>query len=173
MLVQIQSGIMMETFKYPFILKLIYRYGNIPLSILLLFYLVISVSEMNLYWYYVIFVIINLGILILLNRYYFRTYKSFPFTIRINNEKMICSNFFLSKRSVEVYHCNINNIYGGIFDGYRGGPVYMNDSKQNITIGFYQQAGQFHQMFRIILQNINEELYNTLKEKVKTTGGKK
>ncbi len=163
----------METFKYPFISKLIFRYGNIPLSILLFFYLVISASEMILHWYYAFFVLINLGILILLNRYYFKTYKSFPFTIRINNEKMICSNFFLSKRSVEIHHCNIGSIYGGIFDGHHSGPIYVNDSKQNIIIGFYQQAGQFPQMFKIILQNINEELYNTLKEKVKTTGGKK
>ncbi len=163
----------METFKYPYISKLIYRYGNFPLSILLLFYLLISTREALLNWFYIIFVIINLAILILLNRYYFRTYKTFPFTIRIDNEKMICSNFFLSKRIVEIYHCNISSIYGGLFDGYQGRPVYVNDSKQNITIGFYQHTGKLQIMLKIIIQNINEELYNTLIKKLKTAHGKK
>jgi len=163
----------MTTIKYPFHFKLIYRYGNIPLSILLILYLVSSIIEVTTHWYFLFFTAINLLILVLLNIYYFRIYKLFPFTIYIDNEKMICSNFFLSNRRIEIYHSNISRIYGGIFEGYRVGPIYLFDSKQNITIGFYQQAGKFQAMLKIILQNINEELYNTLKEKVKLGSRKK
>lgn len=163
----------MITFKYSLLSKLIYRYGNFPLSVLLLFYLYVSVGEVFVHWYYGFFVLINLAVLILLNGYYFKTYRFFPFTVQIDNEKMICSNFFMSSRKVEIYHCNIGSIYGGLFSGYQAGPIYVSDSKQNITIGFHQQGGKFLTMMKIILQNINAELYNSLAEKIKANSGMK
>jgi hypothetical protein len=100
-------------------------------------------------------------------------YKLFPLLIMIDNEKMICSNFFLSKRTVEIYHNSIDKISGGMFDGYKAGPVYLHDARQNITIGFFQQVGKFQAMLNVILQNINEELYNTLKDRIKLVDVKK
>ncbi|MFA3783906.1 hypothetical protein ABRY23_12670 [Melioribacteraceae bacterium 4301-Me] len=161
---------MMYTFTYPFIQKLIYRYGNIPINLMLIFHIIFSFYMISEEWYFPIYILFNLAILFIVNKYFFKTYKLFPFKITANNEKIICENFFLSKKKIEIYHQNINKIRGGIFSGYLTRPIYIIDDKQNITIGFYPHAGNFNKLLTIILQNIPQKLYNDLIKEITTRG---
>ena len=163
----------MKTYKYSFLSKLIYRYGNIPVTILLLIYLAISIIGLFSYWYYIFFTLINLLLLFSLNRYYIKTYKLFPFEITINNEKIICTNFLFNKRKLELRIEDIDKLAGGIFSGYPTRPVYIHDSRQNITIGFYANVGRFPDLLKIILQNIREDLYKDLLGKISVLRNKK
>lgn len=162
----------MHTFTYPFIQKLIYRYGNIPVSLLMLFHLVASFYFLLHEWYFPLYAVFNLAILFAVNKYFFKTYKLFPFKIMADNEKIVCTNFFLSKKKVEILHENISQVSGGIFSGHLTRPMYITDSSQNIKIGFYPHAGDFNKLLTIILQNIPHELYEELLEKIKTLGEK-
>ena len=157
----------MKTYKYSLFAKFFYRYGNIPLSILLFIYLGASVIGMLAHWYFVFFVAINTAIIIWLNKYYLKTYKQFPFTISADNEKLICSDFFFSSKTVEIKMENIYKITGGIFNGYPTRPVYIHDNIQNVTIGFYPSAGKFNELLLTIVKNINEDLYQQLIDKMK------
>jgi hypothetical protein len=126
-----------------------------------------SVVGVLAHWYFVFFAAINLAIVVWLNRYYIKTYRQFPYTISADNEKLICSNFFSSKRVIEIEFKNIDKINGGIFSGYQTRATYIHDAKQNITIGFYFNAGKFNELLMTILKNVNEELYQQLIDKIK------
>ena len=62
---------------------------------------------------------------------------------------------------------NIGKITGGIFNGYPTRPVYIHDKTQNITIGFYANAGKFNELLMTIVKNINEDLYQELIDRMK------
>jgi len=157
----------MITYKYSFFAKLLYRYGNIPLTLLLLVYLAASIIGMLTHWYFIFFAIINLAILIWLNKYYLKTYRSFPFIISAESDRIVCSGFFLDDRTVEIKFCDIDKIRGGIFSGYTTRPVYIHDSVQDITIGFYSGSGKFNELLMTLIKNVNEELYQELIYKMK------
>lgn len=157
----------MENFRYSFFAKLFYRYGNIIATLLLSIHLVSSIVYMFEKWYFVIPAVINGGIIYILNRYFFRTYRQFPFTVQANNEIIICNDFFLSKKKFKIKYEDIDKINGGIFSGYPTRPIYFHDGKQNITVGFYSHVGNFNKLTTKLLQNIPEYLYNDLTEKIK------
>ncbi|MEG8946398.1 hypothetical protein [Rosettibacter firmus] len=156
----------METFKYSFFAKLIYRYGNIIATLMLSLHLISSIYYMNEKFILIIPALINALIIIYLNKYFIMTYKFFPFKIIVDKNKLICSNFFLSKKNVEIEFKNINEITGGIFSGYPTKPIYIHDKSNNQTIGFYTHLKGFQKLLTIILQNIPENLYNELLEKI-------
>ena len=157
----------MITYKYSLFAKLLFRFGNIPLTLLLLLYLGISAIGLFTQWYYVFFVGINLAIIIWLNRYYLKTYRSFPFTISADNEKLICSDFLLNKNIVEIKLIDIVKINGGIFSGYPTRPTYIHDARNNIVIGFYSNSGNFNELLMTIIKNVDENLYQQLIDKIR------
>lgn len=156
----------MSTHTYSFIAKLIYRWANIPLTIVLLFYLVVYILASFYQWYYIFAVIFEAGILFFLNRHYIRGYKIFPYKISIDNEKMICEDFFFSKKSLIIYHRDITEIKGSIFSGNKARPLYIVDNNnQSIAIRIHLQ--NYNQVVTKILSNVNKELYNSLLDKMK------
>lgn len=157
----------MTTFKYSFWAKLIYRYGNIIATIFLSVHFISSIVMMFHKWYFVFFAIINGFIIFLINKYFFKTYKLFPFKITADNDKIICTDFLMNKKELIIYHSDIENITGGIFSGYPTRPIYIYDGKQKLSIGFYSHVGQFQNLLTIILKNIPQPLYNRLLENMK------
>lgn len=157
----------MTTHTYPFIARLIYRWANIPLTIILIFYLIVYIIATFYQWYYIIAVIFELAILYFLNRHYIRGYKLFPYKISIDNEKMICENFFFSKKSHTIYHSDISKITGSIFSGNKARPLYIYDEKNNVTIGLRVHLNGYNQVLTKILSNVSKELYDSLLEDVK------
>ena len=152
----------MKTFSYSFFAKLIYRYGNIPVTILLLIHLVSSLLFITKMWYVIFPLLINLAIIYFLNRHYFHTYKTFPCKIEIDNEKMICSNFLIGNRILEIRLKDIDNITGGIFSGNLARPIYTVIIEQNIKIGISQHIKNYNRLLTTILSNVTQELYNDL-----------
>lgn len=157
----------MKEFTYPLLAKIIYRYANIPVSFLLLLYALISFLGMREDWLYVFPAFINLVLLYVMNRYYLRMYRQFPYNIRIDNEKMICSGFMNKARTVEINLSDVSEISGGIFSGSPVRPIYISDKKNNVTIGFNQHLKNYNKFLTVVLSNINQDLYNSLLEKIK------
>jgi len=150
----------MITFKYSLFTKLIFRYANIPITLLLGIQLIFSFIMIYKEWYFLFFFLFNFLIIFFLNRFYFRSYKLFPFKIEMNNEKMICSDFFDSSKNVEIHLQDIDNIKGGILTDSPGRPVYIHDGKNDITIGLHSHIRNYNKLLTIILSNVTKELYN-------------
>ncbi len=152
----------MITFKYSLISKIIYRYANIPATIFLLLYLISSFTYMFQQWYYFFPFMLNLIIIIVLNRYYFRSYKLFPFRIDINTEKMICSDYFNRKTIVEINLQDIDLIEGGSLYGTPGKPILIHDGVNDVVVGISPHMKNHNKLITIILSNVKEEVYNNI-----------
>ena len=160
----------MQTFEYPFLAKLVYRYANIPVTLILLIYFLVSLSALSESWFWVFSSIIHALLIFFINRYYWRSYKRFPYKIEINNEKMICSNFFLSSKKIEIQLIDIEELKGGIFSSSLTKPIFLKVKGMNSEIGFHYHLKNYNNLLTIILSNISQPLYNDLLEKMKERG---
>lgn len=156
----------MQTFEYPILAKFFYRYINILITTFLFLFTIVSLYVSFQKWYFIFLAIFNLIVIVLLNRTYFYSYKTLPFKILSDNEKIICSKFFMSKKEVVIFYIDINSISGGIFSGMPMRAVYLSDSKGNL-ISFYSHVGKFNELLKTILRNVTDEVYNSQLEKLK------
>lgn len=123
-------------------------------------------------WYYIFVALLNVVIIYLINRFYLNSYKTFPFRIRSDETGITCENFFLSKKTLRIEFADIDGISGGMFSGWNTRPVYIHDSRRKISIGVFAQ-GEFKELLKVILKNINEYLYKELLSKMKQMSGLK
>jgi len=80
---------------------------------------------------------------------------------------MICSDYFLSNKVVEIKLSDITEVKGGIFSGHPSRPIYLFDEKRNIKLGINQHIKDSNKLVTTILQNINQNLYNELLDGMK------
>ena len=157
----------MQKFQYSFFAKLVYRYANIPATLLMGIHLLSSFIGMFNDWIIVFPFLINAIVIYLLNRFFFKSYKTFPFLIFADNEKMICTDYFFSEKKIEIRYSDIGEIKGGMFSGNTARPIYIRDGRTNETIGLHTHVKDYNKLVTIILSNIKQELYNDLLEKAK------
>jgi len=163
----------MQKFEYSIWAKFFYRFINFFISLFLIFFTLAALIVSFQKWYFIFLVLFNLAILFLLNKTYYHSYKTMPSKIIADDEKIICSKFFLSKKEITVYYKNIDLIEGGIFSGMPMRAVYLHDSKNKNVIGFYSHLGKFNELLKIILKNVSDEVYqNQLERLKKISGGK-
>lgn len=147
----------MLTFTYPLIPRLVYRYANIPLTIILFLYLLISILALRISSISIVPALINIVLIYILNRFYFRLYKMFPYKIEVDDVQMICSDFPFSRKIVQIRFEDIDKITGSIFSDLKNKPVAIHDGKQNITIAFSLHLSKINDLLTIILSKIKKE----------------
>ena len=150
----------MQTFKYSFFPKLIYKYGIIPANLILLFYLLGSAMGLVNDWLFIIPLILSGIMMYALNKFYLKIYRTFPFTIEVDNERLICQDFVINNRRVQIKHSEINQISGSIFSGRTYMP--LNISTDKVKIGISPHMKGYNDLLKIILTNIPKELYESL-----------
>ena len=112
-------------------------------------------------------IIVNLFIIYFLNRHYFKLYRLLPYKIEADDEKLVCSDFFLSKKIETIYYQDISSISGGIFDNKISGLMKVCDGN-NFCMGFYHRLSNSHKLATIILSKVKRELYDQALEKIKS-----
>lgn len=110
-------------------------------------------------WLYIFPSLFNLIIIVVLNRYYFRTYRLFPFKIEINTEKMICSDYFDKSKVIEIKLSDINDITGGVLSGTPAKPIYIYTKNNETKVGISPNLKNSNKLVTIILSNISKSLY--------------
>lgn len=157
----------MEEFKYSKFYKIIYKYGNLPVSFVLIFYFLLSLININNGLGQVFAALISGLMLFILNKRYIENYKILPFKIETDDKKLICSDFFVKDKKIEIYFEDIEEIKGGIFDKKYSGIIKIYDGKQKTWIGFYNRINNSKMLYTILLSRIKLSLY----EKVITNLG--
>jgi len=155
----------MLTFKYGIIARIIYRWINVPVSILMILQLMFLIPFAFQKLFYLIPIVIDSFILFYLNRFYFFSYKHFPFEIVADNEKIVCRDFMDDEKEVTILLNEIIEIRGGLFTGNLARPIYISDGKN--LIGFHSHLKESNKLLTLILSNIPQTLYNSLLEKMK------
>jgi hypothetical protein len=152
----------MRKFTYSAFARLFYRYANIPITLLLLISLLSALGSMYTSWFYIIPAVFDVIIIYVINRYYIKSYKRFPYRIEADNQRMICTDYFFSNKKIELDHASITKITGGIFSGNIARPIYLHDENNNIVIGFNSHLKDYDKLLTIVLSNIKQELYDDL-----------
>ena len=89
-----------------------------------------------------------------------------PFKIEADDEKLICSKFFMSKKVRTIYFNNIEKLEGGLFEGKSRGIMRLCDSQSKVWIGIYQNIINGRELGTLILSKVQAEVYNSVLEKI-------
>ena len=150
----------MQTFTYSLIFKIIFRFGNIIVTLLLSIYLIQLFYYIDQNILLFLPLIIAVIILYMINRTYFTYYKILPYNIEADDDKMICSDFLFSKKVVTIYFKDIDMLRGGVFSGRSSGIMKLSDSKNNLQVGFSQKMKNSEKLIALILSKVSKDLYN-------------
>jgi hypothetical protein len=164
----IENKIEKQTFTYPFLFQIIFRYGNIIVTPVLVLYSIPLFYFLDEKPILAFPLLINLTIIYFLNRHYLNLYKILPYRIEADDEKIVCSNFFLSNKEITIYYDDISSLAGGIFDNKISGVMKVCDGSNNICIGFYQRLNNSGMLATIILSKVKRDLYDNVLEKIQS-----
>lgn len=156
----------MQLFTYSYIYKLLYRYANIPVTVILSIYLVPSVVYLDKNLIYLIPVVLLLLMIYLLNRHYLTLYKIIPYRIEADEEKIVCTDFLFSKKEFTIYYNDIESLTGGIFDGRFTGVMKVCDKKNQVCIGFFNRLKNADKLQTILLSKVPRKVYDDVVERV-------
>lgn len=155
----------MKVFKYSLISKLLYRYGNIPLNLILFFYAISALLNVSERLIFIVPFIITITFLFFLNRQYLLLYKLLPYKITADSEKLICEDFLFSNKKVVIYYLKITQLKGGVFEGKVSGLMHVYDQDGN-TIGFFNRLKNVNKLETEILGRVPKEVYDVVVEKI-------
>jgi hypothetical protein len=156
----------MQTFRYPLYAVIIYRYGNVFATFLLLMYLIPVIVGVDENKYLIIPLALSLFLLYYVNKKYLTLYKVMPFKIEADEEKIVCTNFIYSNKKVIIYYKDIDALSGGIFEGRLRGIMKVCDGKNQICIGFSERMKDSKKLMTLILSKVRKEIYDEVIEKL-------
>jgi len=167
-----ENKIEKQVFIYPLFFRLIFRYGNFIITPLLILYTIPMLVLLDEKLILTFPLIVNLLIIYFLNRHYLNLYKILPYKIEADDEEIICSEFFLSKKEFIVKYEDIESLSGGIFENKISGLMKVYDGKNGISFGFYHRMNNSGKLATIILSKVKRELYDEVMEKLMKKGKK-
>jgi hypothetical protein len=150
----------MKVFTYPIFYKIVLRFGNIPLTLLLIIYLIPSVIYVDKHPVLLIPLIISSLLIFFLNKLYLTLYKIIPYKIVEDNGKLICSEFLFSNKEIVIDFDNIIKLKGGIFEGKLHGILKVYDGKNNIYIGYFNKIKNSKLLGTLLLSKVNKSVYD-------------
>ena len=162
----------MQIFTYPLFYKFILRFGNIPLTLLLLLYFIPSIVYVDKDLVLIIPLIISSFLIYFLNKQYLTLYKILPYKIVVDGGKLICNDFLFSKKKITINFEDIEKLKGGLFEGKLHGILKVFDGKNRIYIGYFNKIKNSQLLGTVILSKVNKSVYdevikNVVSKKIK------
>jgi hypothetical protein len=157
----------METFKYSFHIKFIYRYSILLLGLILIAYFVVLLKGSFANPAMLIPAAINIAVLYMAVKYFYSTYKRVPFMIICGKESLQAKDFIPGQKPVEIFYKDIDSISGGVFGYNPKAIIYVHDGRQNLEIGIQPNIDGAERLLRLILTRIDTRLKDELVEKLK------
>ncbi len=163
----------MKVFTYPWYFKIFYRFGNVPLTILLTFYLIIFLNRLDEHLVFFLPSIVTLGLIYLLNRHFLMLYKVLPMKIELYEDKLVAAGFLFSSRKMEVRFDEISELSGGLFDGKMRGVMKIYDISNKNYFGFYNTIRNYKELGTIILSKVRKDIYESVLNRIGSIKNKK
>ena len=158
----------MQTFTYSFIWKFIYRYANLILSLLLLFYIMPLALNLDKNLTLILPFLIAIFLLYYINKSYFTFYKLVPYKIEADEQKIVCSGFILRSKTVTIFYKDIESMTGGIFEAKYRGLMKICDGKNKICIGFFDRMKNSSKLVTLILSKVDKKIYDEVIKKLES-----
>ncbi len=154
----------MQTFTYSPIFKIIFRFGNIIVTIFLLLYCIPLIMNIDANKILIVPLVLSLLLIYIINKSYFTYYKILAYKIEADDEKIVCSEFLFSKKVITINYNDIESLKGGVFERKSSGIMEVNDGKNNVTIGFSQKMKDSNKLITLILSKVKKEIYDDVIE---------
>ena len=151
---------MVQTFTYSLIWKFIYRYANIVVSVLLIFYLIPLAINLDRNLLLLLPFMISVFLLYYINKSFFTFYKLVPYKIEADEKKMVCSDFFFKGKKITIYYKDIESLSGGIFEARYRGLMKVCDGKKKICIGFFDRMKNSNKLVTLMLSKVDKKIYD-------------
>lgn len=151
-----------KNFKYSFFYRLIYKYGNIPVTFLLLFYAVPIVITFKFHYKYILPALVVFAGLILINKYFLSHAKQLPYLIKSDETKITASKYLFSHKKVTINYDEIDKLSGGIFEGKHRGLMKIENTKEKKVIAFFHTLENARVLETLILSKVSKELYDSV-----------
>jgi hypothetical protein len=156
----------MQTFTYSLSYRIIYRFGNLPVSLLLFLVLISAVTNLSYSLFNIIPILITATLIYILNRQYLLLYKILPLQIEADKEKMVCSRFVTPSKKITIYYKNVASLEGGVFEGKTGGLMKIRDGQNQITVGLFNNIKNAKNLQTLILTYVRREVYDDVLKKI-------
>jgi hypothetical protein len=161
-----ENKIEKQVFTYPLLFRIIFKFGNIIITILLVIYSLLLLVSINSNKFLVVPLLLTVLIIYFLNRHYFNLYKILPYKIEVDDERIICSQYFLSRKEVIIYYTDIDELTGGVFENKISGIMRVCDNKNHICFGFYRRLRNSNKLSTILLSKVKREIYDEILQKL-------
>ncbi|MFZ2323437.1 MAG: hypothetical protein WAV89_07060 [Ignavibacteriaceae bacterium] len=158
----------MQTFTYSFIWKFIYRYANLILSLLLLFYIMPLALNLDKNLTLILPFLIAIFLLYYINKSYFTFYKLVPYKIEADEQKIVCTEFIFRSKTVTIFYKDIESMTGGIFEAKYRGLMKICDGKNKICIGFFDRMKNSSKLVTLILSKVDKKIYDEVIKKLES-----
>lgn len=155
-----------QTFTYPLFFKLLYKYGNIAVTLLLVLYTAPILFYVDQKYILIIPIVISILLIYFVNKQYFTLYKIIPYKIEADNEKLICSDYIFSKEVITVFYKDIESLKGGMFENKISGVMKVHDGNNSVTMGFYTKLNNSSKLVTVILSKVKRELYDEVLDRL-------
>lgn len=152
----------MQTFTYSFFWRFIYRYANVVISLLLIFYIIPLAINIDKNLTLILPFVVSLFLLYYINKSYFIFYKLVPYKIEADDQKIVCTNFLFRSKTVTIYYNDIESLTGGIFEGKYRGLLKICDGKNKICIGFFDRMKNSSKLVTLILSKVDKKIYDDI-----------
>lgn len=157
----------MKIFTYPPFFNFLFKFGNIPITILLSMFLVPAVANLDRHLAFVLPTLLTAFLIYIINKHYLTSYSIVPYKIEADDEKLICTKFLFTQKKVEIKFKDISSLEGGIFEGRISGLMKVKDGVNNRTIGFYSKIKNAKELETLILSKVKKEVYLEVVETIK------
>ncbi len=156
----------MLRFTYKPFYRFIYRYGNLLITPILLLYMFPAIVSFRYDVGQSVYLFVFSAVIFYVNKLYFRLYQILPFQIEIDEDKIICSQFFSKNKKVILHFSEITKLEGGIFYGKSKGLMQIKGGKT--TIGFFHHLTNANIFIATLLQKVPLEVYKQIEMKIKS-----
>ena len=150
----------MQTFTYSLLFRMIFRYGNIVVTIFLILYGVPLMMNIDSNKILILPLALSLLLIYIINRTYLTYYIILAYRIEADDEKIICSDFLLSNKEITINYADIETLKGGVFERKSSGIMKVYDGKNHVTIGFSQKMKNSQKLITLILSKVKREIYD-------------
>ncbi len=157
----------MQKYTYSFPMRFLYRYGNIPVTAVLLFYLFGAVYNLDKSLLNLIPLLLTALMIYFLNKQYLMLYKTMPYSIVADPEKLVCSDFTLSKKRIVIYYKDIDKLTGGVFEGRITSLMKIYEGQRSLCISFFTTIKNSKNLQTVVLSKVNKSLYDEVINKLK------
>lgn len=148
-----------QTFQYSLLMKLIYRYANIPVTLLMLAYLFPIIVTYKGEYLQIVSILFLVLIITAINIFFIKNYSVIPYVIKTDDTKITISGFLANDRTEEILYSSIKNLSGGIFEGRINGLLKVHYGEEKY-FAFFQKIKNAKLLQAILLSKVERQLYD-------------